>query len=253
MANVTKFKDVNANSPLRTRNSYSLVVCSVAFTLIELLVVIAIIAILAAMLMPSLARAKAKGQRTQCISNMRQIGVGYRLWADENRDKYPWRVATNAGGTAEITFVWVHFMAISNQISTPKILHCPSDGDQQTALDFSDNSKRGLIGLSNNAISYAVGTEALQTVPRAHLLVDRNALGVSNQHCGIAPMEHVTYLYPATSPHEPAHWDKTIHRYNGNVLLTDGSAHQFSTIRLQQQMLNSGDPNNESNCVLPSY
>jgi prepilin-type N-terminal cleavage/methylation domain-containing protein/prepilin-type processing-associated H-X9-DG protein len=99
-----------------------------AFTLIELLVVIAIIAILASLLLPALAAAKQKAWKISCISNLKQIGLGMRMFADDNDDHYPQSggsLTWNLADPNAPTNGWMQ--QIYAYVQNTNVYHCPGN------------------------------------------------------------------------------------------------------------------------------
>jgi prepilin-type N-terminal cleavage/methylation domain-containing protein len=221
-----------------------------AFTLIELLVVIAIISILAGMLLPSLARAKEKARRIQCISGLRQINFSFRMWADDNESKYPVQLPPPDGVRGAVA-TYSYFMVLSNELVVPKLLRCPSE-DKTTALSW-DNGATGLGMLRNNAVSYFVGLEVMDSRPMMHLAGDGDITGLEKQTCvpgGLPNCKNATRLNPNFD--NPS-WDNSIHVKVGNITLVDGSSHSYNKARLITHLQNTG-ASPLDNCVLkPIY
>ncbi len=96
-----------------------------SFTLVELLVVIAIIAMLAALLLPVLSRAKEAGRATACLSNLRQIGLGLQMYVSDNRNRLP--VMRDKLTTTLTNELPGPDEVLSNCVGTVNVFRCPSD------------------------------------------------------------------------------------------------------------------------------
>lgn len=207
-----------------------------AFTGWDLLVVIVTV-VLAGLMLPVLARPRAAQCRIRinCVSNLKQVGLAFRMWSNDNGEKFPWQVSTNNGGTLELTSsgdAFPHFLAISNEANIPKIFVCPEDPARTRVVAWDQF-------VSDSNLSYFVGLDASEAFPQTILSGDRNLNTNGYLLSGLVLLMTNASLQ----------WTAGLHAPGGNVGFADGSAAEMTAkgARAQRAM----DTNSTIRLVFP--
>jgi hypothetical protein len=156
-------------------------------------------------------------RRINCVYHLMMNGLAFRLWAQDNNDKMPGQVSTNAGGVMELVSrgsVIPFFTVMSNELGIPNMLVCPAD-PRQTGTNWS--------GLTDTNVSYFVVPEADETMPQMWLCGDRN---LATNRVALAPG---LFGVPTNRVFS---WTSQLHNDQGNVALSDGSVQQFASTKL---------------------
>ena len=204
------------------------------FTLMEMLLVAVIIMILMTLALPVIVRTKGRGLQLECLSQLRQAGIGFVSFAHDHGDRFPFQVPVKEGGTLELLkaanqsegdvfYAFRHFQALSNELNEPKIFRCPVDF--RTAAGT-------LAQLKNDNISYFLAVTADPAHPESLLSGDRNFVDSGAQSGSILKL---------TAMSAPK-WTRAGHEFKGNLLFAGGHVERTGNAGLQVAMRSATGP-----------
>ena len=193
----------------------------------EVFVVIVILGILAAILLPALASHHCTCLKIDCVNNLKQITLAYRIWAGDNGGKYPMQFSVTNGGVFDFATgsnSWMVYSVMSNELSTPKVVFCPQDRKSVLATDFGK-------AFNNSSVSYFVGLNADEDHPQMFLSGDDNfAIGGIPVKSGL--LEFSTNI--------PIAWTSARHHVAGNIGFPDGSVQSVANSNLLNLVRQTG-------------
>jgi hypothetical protein len=157
-----------------------------------------------------------------CESNLKQVGLAYKIWEGDNDDKFPMEVYTNAfGGPLYTNSVdaYRYYQVMSNEMANPKILICPMDKGRTAATNFASD-------FNSSRISYFVGLGADETRPGSLLGGDDNLTNGTRLAGGVLEL----------TTNRPADWSKPRHNFSGFIAFTDGSVRDLDSKNLNDAL-----------------
>lgn len=215
-----------------------------AMTLMEVVMVIAIVAFMMFVVcsVTDTPRDQERAQRISCVSNLKQVNLSFRIWAGDHNNKYPMSYSTN-GDALEwpaTMNVAVYFQAISNELTTPRILICPADQEHNiAATNFTAD-------FNNSHISYFAGVDADEAYPQRIMIGDDNFQIDGNPvGAGVSSFSTNTPIEWGPGRHDdpsciPILGIPLEHHFCGNLGFADGSVAYVSTLGLQQALVLTG-------------
>jgi prepilin-type processing-associated H-X9-DG protein len=183
-------------------------------TLVETLVVLVVVIVLAVFLWPY--KTEKKAAAINCLGNLKQVGLGLTMYADENNGRFPLQGSVTNGGTMDIhdNHVFPYYKkAADNLGKAPIILICPFDTSRHAAADFET--------LTDSNISYFFNADAMRNSPTNSILSGDRFLENNGQPVKPGLFVLTTNLHVS--------WTPSIHKGGGNLLWSDGSVQQTTS------------------------
>jgi len=223
-----------------------------AYTLVELLVVIGIIAVLVGILLPVLNRARENGRRVGCASNMRQLAAAFQMYANENRQRFPFAAV---GSHSDDPADWIYWQEGRNLADSAiarylgggdgisRVFRCPSDDtDSRARIDPDTGAYRYSYAMNQSVASYPINTRPMAALPgtmKLILLIDEDAqtaddgawngwMGWTYGYTFELSARHDPTAKPRPNPYDQTVDSRTDQEGRGNVAFGDGHVEQMT-------------------------